>query len=689
MRKEKVLALVTASEATKNDLCRQLNSLLEGYMRVEGYATESGINSIVRADLIVLSSKMMVAEAKDYIDPKCRVIIANRSLNLENIDKLFRIPKGADILLVNDEIENAEEVAKLLKEVGIDYLNYIPYAPGRRVNGSAKIAITPGEVALVPKHIEEIIDIGARVIDITTVIEILSLLGLLDEKSHFVTTKYMETIIKLNKQLHDTIEEAESMNKYLVKVLNQVNDGIVAFSENGVISVFNQKSEEIFGIRSSFAIGKTINQIVRDKVLCDFLLTSSDLSNQLFKINEADVIISKFKIEKLQSTVCTIKNTKDTIDMEKKLRQSLIKKGFVGKYKFSDIIGDSLQIRNTIETAIKLAETDLSILITGESGVGKELFASAIHNNSQRNLGPFLAVNFSALPEELAESELFGYEDGAFTGARKGGRIGLFEQANGGTIFLDEIGDISLRIQARLLRVLQEKEIRRVGGTEIIPVNVRIIAATNKNLPQMCHSGLFREDLYHRLRKLYLKIPPLREHPEDIAELINYFKSINGGPDLAISEDVLRILECNPWSGNVRELSNTIDYFIAVTSNGTISIDDIPSDFFEMENTGKKISKTEKIEKYQETLARLGNLEEFLFILEAIDIYSKCGETASRRSLSILAEKSFPHLSDDKIRRRTDILKDQGLINKGVGRAGMRLTKEGQEYLLSSLKIIN
>ena len=686
MRKEKVLALVTASEATKNDLCKQLNSLLEGYMRVEGYATESGINSIVRADLIVLSSKMMVAEAKDYIDPKCRVIIANRSLNLENIDKLFRIPKGADILLVNDEIENAEEVAKLLKEVGIDYLNYIPYAPGRRVNGSAKIAITPGEVALVPKHIEEIIDIGARVIDITTVIEILSLLGLLDEKSHFVTTKYMETIIKLNKQLHDTIEEAESMNKYLVKVLNQVNDGIVAFSENGVISVFNQKSEEIFGIRSSFAIGKTINQIVRDKVLCDFLLTSSDLSNQLFKINEADVIISKFKIEKLQSTVCTIKNTKDTIDMEKKLRQSLIKKGFVGKYKFSDIIGDSLQIRNTIDTAIKLAETDLSILITGESGVGKELFASAIHNNSQRNLGPFLAVNFSALPEELAESELFGYEDGAFTGARKGGRIGLFEQASGGTIFLDEIGDISLRIQARLLRVLQEKEIRRVGGTEIIPVNVRIIAATNKNLPQMCHSGLFREDLYHRLRKLYLKIPPLREHSEDIAELIEYFKSINGRPDLLISQEVLRMLEINPWSGNVRELSNTIDYFIAVASNGTICPDDIPIDFFEMENAGKKTSKTEKIEKYQETLSGLGNLEEFLFILEAIDKYSRCGETASRKSVSNLAEKLFPHLSDDKIRRRTDILKDQGLINKGPGRGGMRLTKEGQEYLLSSLK---
>lgn len=678
MAKEKVLALVTASEATKEELCGQLSSLLDGYMRVDGYATDTGIDGVVQADLIVFSSKMMEEEARAHVDSSRPIIVANRSLNLESIDKLFHISKGTEVLLVNDEMENAEEVIKLLREIGIDYLSYIPYAPGNRVRGNAKIAITPGEVSLVPKHIETIIDIGARVIDLTTIIEILSVLGLLDEKSHFVSTRYMETIIRLNKQLHDSIEEVSSMNSYLVKVLNQVNDGIIAFTDKGTVSVFNQKSEQLFGVRSSSALGRSITQIVRDKNICDFLLMATDLSDQLFKLGDNDVIINKFKIEKLQSTVCTIKNTKDTIDMQTKLRQSLIKKGFIGKYKFEDIIGNSTLMRHTVNTATKLASADLSVLLSGESGVGKELFASAIHNASPRNTGPFLAVNFSALPEELAESELFGYEEGSFTGARKGGRIGIFEQANGGTIFLDEIGDISLRIQARLLRVLQEKEIRRVGGTEIIPINVRVIAATNKNLAQMCQSGLFREDLYHRLRKLYLKIPPLRDHIEDLEELIEHFKALNGRTDLILSKEVIKLLGANYWSGNVRELANTIDYFLAVSTDGKIENTDIPQDFFELQ-----ISCVETQDVYAEALCRKGDLEEFHYILKAIRDHDGMGSAASRSAVATTVALRFSYITADKVRRRTDILQELGLIVKGPGRGGMRLTQEGKRYLLS------
>lgn len=678
MPKEKVLALVTASETTKNQLCSQLTSLLDGYMRVEGYANETGIAGVVSADLIVLSSIMMADEVGDLLDPGSPVIVANRSLNLESIDRLFHIPKGTEVLVVNDELVNSEEVIKLLREIGVDYLNYTPYAPGCRIVSSAKIAITPGEAALVPQHIQTTIDIGARVIDITTIIEILSVLGLLDEKSHFISAKYMETIVKLNKQLYDAIEETGRMNRHLVKVLNQVDDGIIAFSDNGTVSVFNQKSDELFGMRSAYAIGRNISQIIKDQSICDFLLADTDLSDQLFKLCGTDVIINKFKIEKLQSTVCTIKNTKDTIDMEKKLRQSLVKKGFIGKYKFEDIIGQSTLMRHTVGIAEKLAVADLSILIHGESGVGKELFASAIHNSSPRNAGPFLAVNFSALPEELAESELFGYESGAFTGAQKGGQIGLFEQANGGTIFLDEIGDISLRIQARLLRVLQEKEIRRVGGTEIITVNVRVIAATNKNLAQMCRTGLFREDLYHRLRKLYLKIPPLREHLEDLDELIDHCKRNNGGLDLVLSEDVMGILRTNPWSGNVRELGNAIDYFQAVSTGGPINVSDLPQDFFEIQGTGN-----EKQEDYSEVLCRRGDLEELQQILRVIRDQGGKGYAASRSSVAGEVAGRFPYMTEDKVRRRADILQEAGLISKSPGRGGMHLTPQGQRYLQS------
>jgi sigma-54 dependent transcriptional regulator, acetoin dehydrogenase operon transcriptional activator AcoR len=676
MSKRKVLALITQSEATKDTLCNQLYSLLEGYMEIVGYAVETGISSVVKADLIVMSSKMLAEEAKGYAHPGCPIIIANRSLNIENVDKLFHIPNGTEVLLVNDEMENSIEVIKLLREIGIDYLHFIPYAPGSVGAGNAKIAITPGEVALVPKSVESIIDIGARVIDLTTIIEILSVLGLLDEKARLISAKYMETIIRLNKELHDSMEEASSMNNYLVKVLNQVNDGIIAFSKDGTISVFNEKSEEVFGVKSLYAIGRNIRQISRDKNVSDFLLASSDLADRLFRINDTDVIINKFKIAKLNSIVCTIKNTKETIEMEKKLRQGLIKKGFVGKYRFSDIIGSSAVMRNIVETARKLAKADLSILIYGESGVGKELFASAVHNESGRNMGPFLAVNFSELSEELVESELFGYEEGAFTGARKGGKLGLFEQANGGTIFLDEIGDISPRIQARLLRVLQEKEIRRVGGTEIIPVNVRVIAATNKNLANMCQTGEFREDLYHRLKRLYLKIPPLRDHLEDLDELIRHFIVKKGRAELVISEPVMTILRSNAWTGNVRELENTIDYFLAVCEDPLVDTSHMPPEFYEIQPSMKRDEN-----HYDAVLCTRGNIDEFNFILRTIYEYNRKGRIFSRKTVSELAKDKFPYMTEDRVRRRSDILQGMGLISKGAGRCGMRLTLEGIKYV--------
>jgi sigma-54 dependent transcriptional regulator, acetoin dehydrogenase operon transcriptional activator AcoR len=491
----------------------------------------------------------------------------------------------------------------------------------------------------------------------------------------------METIIRLNKQLHDSIDEAASMNRYLVKVLNQVNDGIIAFSDYGMVTVFNEKSEALLGIKSAAAIGQNISQVIRDKSICDFLLVSADISNQLFKLHDTDVIINKFRIEKMHCTVCTLKNARDTIDMENKLRQSLIKKGYIGKYKFEDIVGSSPLMRHTVETAKKLAAADLSILISGESGVGKELFASAIHNSSPRKKGPFLAVNFSALPEELVESELFGYDEGAFTGASKGGRIGLFEQASGGTIFLDEIGDISFRLQARLLRVLQEKEIRRVGGTEIIPVDVRIISATNKDLAQMCRTGLFREDLYHRLRKLYLKLPPLRDHIEDLTELIDFIKRMNGRSDLILSDEVMEILRRCLWSGNIRELTNVIEYFIVVADNGKIEADDIPPDFFEIKMPG-----TDFCDPYTDDLYKKGIYQESISVMKAISECMEAGCAASRKAVAVMTTKEFPYLTENKIRRLTDFLLEIGLINKQPGPGGMHLTKEGHEFMQKSSK---
>ena len=673
----KILALVTESEATKNDLCLQLRSLLEGYMQVVGYATESGIDGLVVADLVVFSSMEMYEIARDVVDPSCPVVIANRSLNMSQIDQLFNIPDGTDVLVVNDLLNNAYEVIKLLTEVGVDHLNYHAYAPGSHYDMEIKYAVTPAEVALIPKTIPNCIDLGARIIDITTIIEILGRLDLLDAKAHFISARYVETIVRLNKRLYDSISEATVYNRHLNKVLNHINDGIISYDENGTVTLFNETCETIFGMRSSFAIGKKIHQIVRDHTIREFLSTVKGSDEMVGKIGENQYIIGRMAVDKTHSFVCTFKDARNSLDIEKKLRQMMMKKGLVAKYHLSDIIGSSPQMRSTVETAKKLASTDHSILIRGESGVGKEIFASAIHNASQRLNGPFLAINFSALPEELAESELFGYEEGAFTGARKGGKKGLFEEAEGGTIFLDEIGDISPRLQARLLRVLQEKEIRRIGGAEIIPVNVRVIAATHRDLVKMCQMGQFREDLYHRLRKLYIKIPPLRDHIEDIDELIAHFKRINGSERLVFSHEVMNTLRSSPWSGNIRELQNLMDYFQAVCVQDKVGLRDLPDDFFEMQRP----LQFENIESLAtEKVFEAISLEERA-TLEAIQFFNQQGVGVGREAVARHMLKQFPRMTPHRVRFLSDQLAVKGLIVKSQGRSGMHLTEKGMALI--------
>ena len=669
----KKLAIVTGSEATKETLCNQMKYFLEDCIDIEGFSEEIQVKEPIKADLVVMSSKILAEEMAEYISPECHILIANRSLNIENMEKLFGIPKGTKVFFVNDIKENVFGCIESLKEIGIDYLDFIPYYPGCRIYRTANIAVTAGETALVPENVEKTIDLGARIIDISSIIEILKHFDLMDEKLSLVSAKYKETMIRFSNNLYHLFKEASGMNQYLAKILNQINDGIIAYSSNGIISIFNEKSREIFGVHSA---GELINSAIADNNIREYLLSAEDLSDKLFHLDNAEFIISKFRIDKIDTTVCTLKNTKENKDIEVKLRQDLIKKGYFGKYRFNDIIATSPVMQDTIHIAKKLAKTDLNILIYGESGVGKELFASAIHNESQRNRGPFVAINFSALSEDLVESELFGYEEGAFTGAKKGGKLGIFEQANQGTIFLDEIGDISPRIQARLLRVLQEKEIRRVGGSENIPIDVRVIAATNKNLVKMCQEGTFREDLYHRLKKFYLKIPALKARTEDIEVLVKHFLMKHGRDKLTLSEEVMDILRVNNWNGNVRELENVIEYFIAVSEDQTVSISDLPEDFFE--DPGRHRS---DFISYDEVLCEKGNLDEYIYIMDMIRSYTDRGFTMSRRTLTEITKKKYPYITEERIRKKTDDLQDLKLITKSVGRVGMRLTLNGLKYI--------
>lgn len=272
------------------------------------------------------------------------------------------------------------------------------------------------------------------------------------------------------------------------------------------------------------------------------------------------------------------------------------------------VVYKSEKMKEVIKMAMKVAKVDATVLITGESGVGKEVVANLIHQNSLRNEKNFVEINCGAIPSELIESELFGYESGAFTGAKKGGKLGLFELANQGTIFLDEIGDMDLHLQTKLLRVIQEKEFFRVGGTKTVKTNARIIAATNKNLEELVKKGLFREDLYYRLNVVHLNIPPLRDRREDIIPLCQHFlETLNKKYNLkkSLHNDVFPFLLRYDWPGNVRELKNTLERLIIITDKNVITPGDLPANITRtkhVKNVKSNINLQEEIEEYEKRL---------------------------------------------------------------------------------------
>ncbi|MDD2587146.1 MAG: sigma 54-interacting transcriptional regulator, partial [Syntrophomonadaceae bacterium] len=258
--------------------------------------------------------------------------------------------------------------------------------------------------------------------------------------------------------------------------------------------------------------------------------------------------------------------------------------GARARFSFEDIVTKDPLMQETIDYARQAATSNGTVLITGESGTGKEMFAQAIHNASNRCRGPFVAVNCGAIPRDLIGSELFGYIEGAFTGAKKGGNPGKFELASGGTIFLDEIGDMPFEQQVALLRVIQERCVCRIGSNKVIPINVRIICATNKNLLEEVRKGNFREDLYYRLNVINVRIPPLRERPEDVKVLLTYFlqKSYQHNPTY-IDKEVIKYLTSYPWPGNVRELQNIVERMLYISNGEQLTINHLPREIYNFE----------------------------------------------------------------------------------------------------------
>ncbi|WP_422446971.1 sigma-54 interaction domain-containing protein [Thermoanaerobacterium sp. DL9XJH110] len=357
----------------------------------------------------------------------------------------------------------------------------------------------------------------------------------------------------------------EKREKHIKAVLDAAGEGIIAVDREGVITTFNPAAEKILKIKAKDALGKNIAELLApDLPVLKTIATGESYDNEEIILNTETtrshyITSGRPILDEEGNPIGAVASLQD-IERVMDLVYSFTRPPMIT---FDEIIGESEKIKRVKEMASIVARGNSTVLIRGESGTGKELFARSIHMASPRRDRPFVPVNCAALPDTLLESELFGYEEGAFTGAKKGGKQGLFKYADKGTIFLDEIGELSPHLQVKLLRVLQEGRIRRVGADEEIPVDVRVIAATNRDLEKLMKSGQFRDDLYYRLNVIPIILPPLRERKEDIPILARHFieklsqkmnKKVEG-----ISDEALEKLMNYDWPGNIRELSNVIE----------------------------------------------------------------------------------------------------------------------------------
>ncbi len=368
------------------------------------------------------------------------------------------------------------------------------------------------------------------------------------------------------------IQVEKQQKEMLHTIIDFSPNGLIAVDSAGRITLYNSSARRMLGL-DDLSQGQPISRVMPELHLEETVKSGQEERNRVIKSRELVVTNIPLRAGKeVLGAISTFQKIQDIEESGRRMRSQLAQKGLTAHYTFDDLIGESHSLGQTKKLARTFCQLDSTILITGETGTGKEILAQSIHNASPRQGEPFVAVNCSALPGSLLESELFGYVDGAFTGARRGGSAGLFELAHKGTIFLDEIGEIDKRMQALLLRVLQEKEVRRVGGEKVIPIDVRVIAATNQDLYEAVLDGKFRNDLYFRLSILNIHLPALRKRREDIPLLV---ESLIGELDRrlgcrvsGVDGEILQVLREYNWPGNVRELRNTLEKIVALTREG-------------------------------------------------------------------------------------------------------------------------
>lgn len=664
------LILISRGRTTSVSLASQLEKNFGNYVKVEGYCLEDDLNFDVTGSIIVLSSSEIIDKRiKNMIKNCTDYVVARRVINHKNISELLNLPKGTEVLLINDKARPAYEAIAQLQALGINHIKYYPYFPGGMTYPQIDIAVTVGEPKLVPHGFNRVIDIGTRQIDITTLSDIAEKLELMDKLGDRLSSKYIQDIIELLKTINDSAKNIRIISNRLETVANCISKAIMYVDKNREIIVCNKEMYNLLEIQDKEIIGKNIKDVLPE------IATKNNSDNvDIILIRGKKVFVTANIIRGKGSEdgiIYTFEETEQIEKNEHEIRRRTTKAIRKNYYTFDDIICESKTMSRLIDKVKIFANTDSTILIQGESGTGKELFAQAIHSASKRVSEPFVPMNFPAVPMNLIESELFGYEEGSFTGATKGGKRGLFEEAHRGTIFLDEIGDAPLEFQCTLLRVIQERRVRRIGAFKEIPIDVRIIAASNKDLVEEIKKGNFRSDLYYRLNVLPIRIPSLRERRVDILPLTKFFlnkysKGRITSVEEILDQDAINTLYSYNWPGNVRQLENAMEYIVCLWRGG------------------KKLNKMDLpdyiIDSFKEVddsilVDILG--KDMLWVLKKLMNSNGLG----RRCLAEYAKEEGIQLTEGRIRGLLEDAQSLGFVEPNTGRKGSVLTRKGYSIL--------
>ncbi|WP_110955248.1 sigma 54-interacting transcriptional regulator [Anaerosinus massiliensis] len=652
----------------------QLQALLGKYIDFISYSLEEGIDSYINCDLALVPSYEVAGIVKRYLMPQTELLVVRRTISKSAWDKLSQIPPNTKVLVVNTYWEMSTQTVAVLYELGLYQLELIPFNNNQPENyRDIRYAITPNERESVPGYIEHAIDIGTRPVDVSTIFDILHKLNLVNQVTKQLLYAHMKEMVPMSPgfvnlfyRFYDTKEDFEQL-------LDMIDDVVLTFDIEQHVKIYNQQAVKFFShilhladqpLENLFAkiSAKEICEVeeVKDAVVI--------LQGTYYVVNKSPIL----KNGRIHGGILTIRPCDSIQNQNTKIHEAMVSQGYIAKYTFANILGTHQAIQQAITFAQKAARTESDILIEAESGTGKELFAQAIHNYSTRRKGPFVAFNCAALSGSLLESELFGYEEGAFTGASRRGKRGLFEMANQGTIFLDEISEVSTETQVKLLRVLQERELIRVGGTKIIPIDIRVIAATNQNLYQLVEEKKFRMDLYFRLNVFNLRIPPLRERKSDISYLIKAFlREKNVRVDFP--QETMQILLAHQWAGNIRELRNCIEYMVSMDEG------------FEPQNLpGHILRGIQRHRDQEERFLRESNPgEEGECILKILFEAQRQCRYIGRKEISAQLKEQDIFLSEQSVRTALKKLNAQGLVCILKGRAGTKITEKGKRFFKS------